>query len=93
MHEQKVAPLIPFEKGDVVVFDRGYNNFKWYASLCSRNIYIVTRLRKNADYKVVERREVKNYKYITSDQTIKVKGFYSKTKDRISIKTNKVERS
>ena len=58
----------------------GYNNFKWYASLCSRNIYFVTRIRKNADYKVVERRDVNNYKYISSDQTIKVKGFYSKQK-------------
>lgn len=80
VHEQKVAPLIPLEKGDVVVFDRGYNNFGWYATLCSRNIYFVTRIRKNADYKVIERRDVSKYKYITSDQTIKVRGYYSKQK-------------
>jgi hypothetical protein len=27
--EQTVAPSIPFEKGDVLVFDRGYLNYKW----------------------------------------------------------------
>jgi len=77
-HEQNVAPHIPLEKGDVVVFDRGFTNFKWYASLCERNIYFVTRLKKNADYRIIERRSTKQYKHISSDQTIELQGFYSK---------------
>ena len=48
VHEQNVAPLIPLEKGDVVVFDRAFTNFSWYATLCDRGIYFVTRLKKNA---------------------------------------------
>jgi len=36
VHEQKVAPLIPFEKGDVVVYDRGYTDFEWYRTLYNR---------------------------------------------------------
>ena len=77
-HEQNVAPHIPLEKGDVVVFDRGFTNFKWYASLCERNIYFVTRLKKNADYRIIERRSTKQHKHISSDQTIELQGFYSK---------------
>jgi len=77
-HEQTVAPHIPLDKGDVVVFDRGFTNFKWYASLCERNIYFVTRLKKNADYRIGERRSTKQHKNISSDQTIELQGFYSK---------------
>lgn len=77
-HEQTVAPHIPLDKGDVVVFDRGFTNFKWYASLCERNIYFVTRLKKNADYRITERRSTTQHKHISSDQTIELQGFYSK---------------
>jgi len=51
VYEQKVAPKIPLEKGDVAVFDRGFTDFAWYATLCERGIYFVTRLKKNADYR------------------------------------------
>jgi len=57
-HGQRVAPLIPLEKGDVAVFDKAFTNFAWYASLLEGGSYFVTRLRKNADYRVVERRDV-----------------------------------
>lgn len=80
VHEQKVAPRIPLEKGDVVVFDRGFTNFAWYRALCDRNIYFVTRLKKNANYRVVGRRSTDHLKNISSDQTIKLKGFYTKQK-------------
>jgi hypothetical protein len=79
-HEQTVAPHIPLDKGDVVVFDRWFTNFKWYASLCERNIYFVTRLKKNADYRIVERRSTRQHQHISSDQTIQLQGFYSKQK-------------
>ena len=80
VHEQNVAPLIPLEKGDVVVFDRAFTNFNWYKALCSRGIYFVTRLKKNADYRVVERRNTQHLKNISSDQIIEFKGLYTKQK-------------
>ena len=76
-HEQRVAPLFPLERGDVVVFDKAFTNFAWYASLLKRNIYFVTRLKCNADYRVVERRDVSHLKNIFSDQIIEFTGFYS----------------
>jgi len=79
-HEQKVVPHMPLEKGDVVVFDRGFTNFSWYASLCERKIYFVTRMKKNTDYRLVERRSTKHLKHISSDQIIELQGFYTKKK-------------
>jgi len=74
VHEQKIVPSIPLEKGDVVVFDRGFTNYGWYASLCEKGIYFVTRLKKRADYRVIERRDTSQYKNISSDQIIEFKG-------------------
>lgn len=80
VHEQRIAPSIPLEKGDVVVFDRGFTNYSWYATLCNKNIYFVTRLKKSADYRVVQRKNTEKFKHISSDQIIELKGFYSKKK-------------
>ena len=77
-HELSVVPHIPLEKGDVVVFDRAFTNFAWFASLCEKGIYFVTRLKKNSDYRVIERRDCRHLKYISSDQIIEFNGFYSK---------------
>jgi len=80
VHESTIAPQIPLEKGDVVVFDKGILNFLWFATLCARGTYFVTRLKDNADYRVVERRDTKHLKHILSDQTIELRGFYSRQK-------------
>ena len=77
VHEQRVAPMIPLEKGDVVVFDKGYTDFKWFRSLCDRGTYFVTRLKKNSSYRVIERRDTSSHPHIYSDQVIEFKGFYS----------------
>ena len=76
--EIKVAPLIPLEKGDVVVFDRALTDFTWYTSLCNRDIYFVTHFKKKLDYRVIERRATKHLKNISSDQIIEFKSAYSK---------------
>lgn len=80
VHEQKSVLHIPLERNDVVVFDRGYTDFSWYRALIDKGIFFVTRIKKNANYKVVERRPVKHLKDIYSDHIIKLKGFYSKQK-------------
>lgn len=80
VHEQVVAPSIPLEKGDVAVFDRGYHNLTWYKTLDDKGVFFVTRLKTNANYKVTERRKTDHLTNIYSDQTILLKGFYSKQK-------------
>lgn len=76
-HEMRIAPIVPLERSDVVVFDKGFTNFAWYANLMERGIYFVTRLKKNADYRVIERRGIGHLKTISSDQTIEFTGYTS----------------
>ncbi|MBC8247085.1 MAG: IS4 family transposase, partial [Deltaproteobacteria bacterium] len=80
IHETRVAPSVPLEKGDVAIFDKGYTDFKWYKSLDDKGVFFVTRIKRNAHYQVIERKDVSRFKYIYSDQILKLKGFYSKQK-------------
>ena len=80
VHETKIAPSIPLDGGDVAIFDKGYADFLWYKSLDDKGVIFVTRIKRNAQYEVVELKDVSRFKYIYSDQILKLKGFYSKQK-------------
>jgi hypothetical protein len=77
VHEQTVARVVPFEKDDVVAFDRGYPDFSWYATLDAKGVYFVTRAKHNAALRVVERRNVHHLPNILADQIIEFKNFYA----------------
>jgi hypothetical protein len=79
-HEVNSLKKMDFQKGDVITFDRGYTDFKLFAKYCTAGIYFVTRLKKNASYKVKGRRDVSAYDNISSDQTIIMDGFYTNKK-------------
>lgn len=53
-----VAREWDFPAGTIIVFDRGYNDFKWFRSLDDRGIFFVTRLKRRTLYTVVEERPV-----------------------------------
>jgi transposase len=65
---------INFPKESVVVMDKGYNDYQWYKQLNNKGIIFVTRLNKNAQYRVVKRHGVLKSKGIRSDQTIEFTG-------------------
>ena len=71
--DQTQARRFSFPKGSVVVFDKGYNSYKWHNSLTEQGVFFVTRLRRNAKYRVLERRQVNKAQGVTSDQTIEYK--------------------
>ncbi len=52
------ARKMSFDPGTIVVFDRGYADYQWFAELGERGVFFVTRLRKGAAYEVLERREL-----------------------------------
>lgn len=76
--ENEQARAFDVPKGSVVVFDKGYNNYRWHKALTDKGIYWVTRIRGNAQYTVLERRERTQNPAITSDQIIK---YSSKQRD------------
>jgi len=79
-HEVNELPKMGLKKGDVITMDRGYTDYTKYASFCREGIYFITRMRRNARYKVVSRNDISKYPNISSDQTIKFTIFYSKKK-------------
>ena len=58
--------------GSMLAFDRGYTDYTWYNQLNDRGISFVTRLKRNASYRVVQRRKVPTGKHLTCDQTIEL---------------------
>jgi len=68
--EIKVARSLPLEPGSIVVFDRGYTDYKWFASLTKQGVYFVTRQRWNSFYQVVKENEVGKNGNIVSDQIV-----------------------
>jgi hypothetical protein len=70
VHESRVARSLRFEPGTIVVFDRGYADYDWFAALNTEGVFFVTRLKENADYGVVERRPVPERSAVRRDEII-----------------------
>ena len=71
-HESRVAPSFDFQPGSIVVADRGYCNYTWFKELTDKRIFFVTRLKRNASYKLLERCSIKRKSGVTSDHRIEV---------------------
>jgi len=77
-HEVRVARQWSFEPGTLLVMDRGYNDYAWFADLSRQGVSFVTRLKDNADYIVVEDRPLPHRKGLLRDQVI---CFYQQARD------------
>lgn len=73
-HDITAARALRLPKGSIVAVDRGYTDYAWYNQLNSNDIFFVTRQRKNARYRVIERRKVDRSKGLSCDQTIQLMG-------------------
>jgi hypothetical protein len=69
-HEVRVARQMRFAPGTILVFDRGYTDYEWFASLIQQGVYFVTRLKENADYGVVENLAIPQGRGVRRDQVI-----------------------
>lgn len=69
-HEVQVARQLHFAPGTILAIDRGYTDYEWFARLSEEHVYFVTRLKDNADYAVVEEREIPQRKGVRRDQVI-----------------------
>ena len=66
----KVARRLRFERGTVVVMDRGYIDYEWFVQLTHQAVYFVTRLKDNAAFTVVESRPIPAGSNILKDQIV-----------------------
>ena len=69
-HEVTVTRQWEFAPGTILVFDRGYTDYKWFERLSSQGVYFVTRLKTNADIIEVEDRPLAQRKGLVRDQVI-----------------------
>ena len=60
--------------------DRGYNDYKIYASWTEEGIFFVTRMKDNADYTVLEEKLIPTTGNVLRDQLIQFNGFYAHKK-------------
>ncbi len=67
------ARQLDLPRGSVVVFDKGYNCYRWHNRLTEKGIFFVSRIRGNAQYRVIKRHSVNKGSGVTSDQTIEYK--------------------
>jgi hypothetical protein len=71
-HDRFAADLVRLNPGSIVAFDRGYNDYARFARWCEEGVWFVTRMKDNATYEIVERRETRGN--IRSDEIIRLSG-------------------
>jgi hypothetical protein len=69
-HEILVARSLRLAPGTILVFDRGYADYRWFQSLTQQGVFFVTRLRHDAHFQVLEERPLPQRSHILSDQII-----------------------
>jgi hypothetical protein len=69
-HDVKVAYLLNFDPGTIVVDDRGYNDYHLFAKWTQEDVYFVTRMKDNANYQVIEERTVPKNRSVLKDEII-----------------------
>ncbi len=79
-HEVNILRSISFDPGTIVVFDKGLVDYSLWAEWIKQSVFFVTRLKSNADFRIVESFAIPQRKNLISDQLIELGGFYSKKK-------------
>jgi hypothetical protein len=76
-HEVNMARTLTLPKGSIVVMDRGFNDYRLFAKWCREGVWFVTRMKRGADFEIVEHREPPKGRNIIMDNIVKLTGFYS----------------
>jgi hypothetical protein len=79
-HDRALAGHFRLNRGSIVVMDRGYNDYGLFGQWTAQGVYFVTRLKSNAQYKVIERRKVPSNRNIGADEIIVLTGAQAEKK-------------
>jgi len=80
IHEVRIARMLNFPAGSIVVVDRGYVDFKLFRSWDEAGVFFVTRQKGNAHYRIVEERAIPKNRNILRDDIIELLGHYTHKK-------------
>ena len=70
--EVAVARGLRLEPGTILVIDRGYKDYEWFAEMTVEGVFFVTRMKTNTVYTVEEECEVPENGNVLRDQTIRL---------------------
>ena len=73
-HDITVGRTLDLPADSIVAMDRAYIDYTWFNALDSKGIFFITRQKRNATYRVIERHPVLKAKGLTCDQTILLTG-------------------
>ena len=73
-HEIEVGRGERYEPDSILTFDRAYVDYPWFDQLHHQGVYFVTRKKRNARYRVLQRRQVDSQQAVISDQVIRLTG-------------------
>jgi len=73
-HDHVAARLLRLNPGSIVAMDRGYNDYQLFGDWTAAGIYFVTRLKRDADYRVVEPQPLPSKGPIRADERIRLNG-------------------
>jgi hypothetical protein len=78
VHDVNILDELPIEPGAIYIMDRGYLDFARLARFARASAFFVIRAKSNLKFYVVESRPVDKSTGLRCDQTIRLRGFYSK---------------
>ncbi len=70
----KAARMLNLKQGSIVAMDRAYNDYTMFSRWTDAGVFFVTRLKRNAVYKVVEERQAPRGSNILQDRVIRLTG-------------------
>lgn len=76
-HDVKVARNLSLAPGSIIAVDRAYTDYRLFADWTDNDVYFVSRLKANADYRVLEKRPVPVNRNILADELIVFTGYYA----------------
>lgn len=74
VHDAKILAKLHLNEGSIVAMDRAYIDYVQFARWTLARVYFVTRMKANAVYDVIERRNVPQHRNILSDEIIQLTG-------------------
>jgi hypothetical protein len=77
-HEVRVARTLELPAGSIVAMDKAYHDFGLYRKWTKAGIWFVTKLKSNADYRVVKRLKVPKHPDVWADELIVFSGVAAK---------------
>ena len=67
-----LARQMEFAPGTILVFDRGYQDYRWFARLTGSGVFFVTRLRCHARYRILRRLAVAAGSGVVWDRVVRL---------------------